>query len=226
MPQNNQKILVVAAHPDDEVLGAGGAICKHVEKGDEVDVLILSDGETSRNSNIDIKGRQLDAKKAAKILKVKNLFLEQLPDNKFDSLPLLDIVKIVEKHLDKIKPQTVYTHQPYDLNIDHQLTFRAVLTACRPQPGFFVKKLLSFEVLSSSEWQIKEKNSIFCPTVYEDISNFIETKIAALKAYQKELKKYPHPRSEEGVKILAQYRGMESGYQFAEAFQLFRELYD
>lgn len=221
------KILIVVAHPDDEVLGVGGTILKHVKNGDEANILILGDGVTSRGSRPkELKNRISQAKKAARILGVKNIVLETLPDNKFDSVPLLGIVKIIEKALDKFKPDTVYTHFGEDLNIDHRLVFQAVLTACRPQPKFFVKNLLSFEVLSSTEWQVKNKKSLFCPTHYNDISDFIDKKIAAMEIYKKELKPHPHPRSKEGIKILAQFRGMEVGYKHAEAFQVVRVLSD
>jgi len=221
------KIFVIAAHPDDEVLGCGGTILDYVKKGDQVNILILGDGETARQkSKVDIQKRRKQAERAGKLLGVKQLFLESLPDNQFDSLPLLEIVKLVEKYLEKIKPNIIYTHNPNDLNIDHQLTAKAVLTAARPQPNYFVKKILAFEVLSSTEWQMKDKKHLFYPTVYNDITDFIDRKVEILKIYKHELKKYPHPRSEQGVKALAQYRGIESGYHFAEAFQLIRMLND
>lgn len=219
------KVLIVAAHPDDEVLGAGGTISKHAKSGDQVSVLILGDGVTSRGAGPEeIKRRTDQAKKAADILGVKDIILEALPDNKFDSVPLLDIVKKVEAALDKIKPNIVYTHFSDDLNIDHRLTFQAVLTACRPQPEFFVKKIMSFEILSSTEWQEKKKKSLFCPTYYNDIDDFIDKKIKAMEVYSEELKSYPHPRSKEGIKISAQYRGMEVGLKYAEAFQMVRDI--
>lgn len=221
------KILIVAAHPDDEVLGAGGTILKHVKNGDQASVLILSDGESSRGASAGkIRKRAEQAKKAAKLLGVKKVFLETLPDNKFDSVPLLEIVKKVEKIIYAVKPNIIYTHFSDDLNIDHQITFKAVLTACRPQPKFCVKEIYSFEVLSSTEWQAKKKKSLFCPTDYNDISKFVNGKIKALEAYADELRAHPHPRSKEGVKILAKYRGLEVGYKFAEAFQAVRILSD
>lgn len=222
----SKKILIIVAHPDDEILGVGGTILKHLYNKDKVSVLILSDGETSRDSSADITKRSQQAKKAVQFLGVQNLFLEKFPDNKFDSLPLLNIIKIIEKYLNKIKPSIIYTHHAHDLNIDHQITFQAVLTACRPQPNFFVKKILCFETLSSTEWQIKNPAKSFCPTEYNNIDDFIDKKITALKIYQHELRKYPHPRSVEGIKILAQYRGIQVGCKYAEAFQLIRKLND
>lgn len=218
---------MIAAHPDDEVIGAGGTILKHAKAGDRVSILLLGDGVTSRGANaVDIKKRANQAKLAAKILGAGKVFLETLPDNKFDSVPLLEIVKKVEKIVYAIKPSLVYTHFGDDLNIDHRLTFQAVMTACRPQPKFFVKKILAFEVLSSTEWQAKKKKSLFCPTYYNDIDNFINQKIKAMEVYREELKAYPHPRSKEGIRILAQYRGLEVGYKNAEAFEIVRQLKD
>ncbi len=220
------KVLIVVSHPDDEVLGCGGIILKHISKGDQVYILILSDGETSRDQGVDLVKRESNARKVADMLGVTHLYLEKLPDNQCDAIPLLNVVKIVEGVVKKVQPSIVYTHNSYDLNIDHQIAFRAVLTACRPQPNFFVKRILAFEVLSSTEWQTKERSTLFCPTVYEDITDFIDKKIEVLKIYQDELREYPHPRSIEGVRVLAKYRGIESGYRFAEAFQLIRELKD
>ena len=220
-------ILIIAAHPDDEVLGAGGTILKHVKSGDQVNILILGDGATARGARGNaIKQKAAQAQKAAKILGASRIILASLLDNKFDSLPLLAIVKKIEKVLYKIKPNIIYTHFSDDLNIDHRLTFQAVLTACRPQPDFFVKKILAFEVLSSTEGQDKKPKSLFCPAHYNDIGEFMEGKIRALEVYADELRPYPHPRSREGVKILAQYRGLEVGYKYAEAFQVVRILED
>lgn len=220
------KILVVAAHPDDEVLGAGGMILKNVEAGSRVDILILGDGATSRGASIsEIKKRAAQAWKATQILGAETVILEDLPDNKFDSVPLLEIVKKIEKAIAKIKPDIIYTHFGNDLNIDHRLTFQAVMTACRPQPGFCVKKISSFEILSSTEWQEKSPGGIFCPNEYEDINDFIDKKIEVLeKVYGNELRPYPHSRSIESVKTLARFRGLESGLEFAEAFCLIRKI--
>ena len=217
------KILIIGAHPDDEILGVGGTILKHVKAGDQVKILILGDGETARETG-DIAKRQNQAQTAAMALGVKDLILEKLPDNQFDSMPLLEVVKKIEKVISEFKPEIVYTHHGNDLNIDHQLTFQAVITACRPQPEFFVKKILTFETLSSTEWQNKTSDKIFLPNEYQDISEFIDKKIEILKNYQYELRLYPHPRSAEGIKILAQYRGLEVGFKYAEAFCLIRNI--
>ena len=216
--------MVIAAHPDDEILGAGGTILKHVAERDFLYILILGDGESARDNQGNIQKRVKQAQLVAKKIGAKGLVLEKLPDNKFDSLPLLMITKTVEHTVFEIKPNIIYTHFASDLNIDHRLTFQAVLTACRPQPGFFVKKILSFEVLSSTEWRRKSPQTIFSPTEYVNVSQYIEKKIKLMKIYRDELRSFPHPRSAEGIKTLAHYRGMEVGLDYAEAFQIVRSL--
>lgn len=222
----NHKILVVVAHPDDEILGVGGTILKHVSSGDEVSILILGEGETSRGNIADIHKREAQAKKAAEMLGVRDLVLDKLPDQRFDTLPFLEIVQKIEKEIVRIKPNVIYTHNAYDLNLDHRIIFQAALTASRPAKNNPLKTILSFETLSSTEWQIKDQTSVFLPTEYHDITDVIEKKIEIFKIYRDEVREYPHPRSEEGIRILAKYRGMESAYPYAEAFQVIRRFDD
>lgn len=219
------KILVIAAHPDDEVLGAGGIIAKHVDEGDEVYCLILGQGMMSRNgvTEENITKLRQDAQTASEILGFKEINFSSFPDNSFDSVPLLEIVKEVENYLEKIKPQVIYTHYENDLNVDHRLTFQAVLTACRPCNEFCPKEIYSFEILSSTEWQSKVHNT-FHPNFYVNIKDTVVRKKEALKRYKSEIREYPHSRSSEGVEILARYRGLEAGFEFAEAFCLVRKI--
>jgi len=222
------KILLIAAHPDDEVLGCGGTIAK-LSSNNDIYTLILGEGITSRNISEEEKKKKLKELKkqsaeANKLLGVKRVFFENFPDNKFDTIPLLDIIKSIEKVIQKIKPVEIFTHHYGDLNIDHQLTHRAVLTAVRPDGSPIVKKILSFEVLSSTEWNYQNQNNIFTPNIYIDISETLNKKLEAMKVYTSEIRDYPHPRSLEGIKILAQKRGLEAGLKFAEAFMLIREI--
>ncbi len=170
-----KNVLVVAAHSDDEALGCAGTIAKHVAAGDKVHVIFMTNGVGSRNttSNSDIENRQAAARKSADILGVTSMKHFDFPDNKMDTVPLLDIVKSIENVINKLQPEIIYTHHIGDLNIDHQITHKAALTACRPQPGFCVKEIYAFEVLSSTEWQIPEYLP-FTPNVYIDVSNQIE----------------------------------------------------
>ena len=218
------KILIIAAHPDDEVLGCGGTIAK-LSSNNDIYTLILGEGITSRNISDEEKKKELKELKkqsaeANKLLGVKRVFFENFPDNKFDTIPLLNIIKSIEKVIQKIKPEEIFTHHYGDLNIDHQLTHRAVLAAVRPVGSPIVKKILSFEVLSSTEWNYQNQNNIFTPNIY--ISETLNKKLEAMKCYKSEIRNYPHPRSLEGIKILAQKRGLEAGLKFAEAFTLVR----
>ncbi len=217
-----KKILMIAAHPDDEILGVGGTLIKHVKKGDEVYCLILGEGVTSRGAG-ETETLHKECREAGKIVGFKEIFLSKLPDNKFDSVPLLDIVKEIEKYLEKTKPDIVYTHQGGDVNIDHKLTYEAVMTACRPCNTNCPKEIYSFETLSSTEWQFNDKMQ-FVPNVYINIEEEIEDKIKAMKAYKSEIRDYPHPRSEKGIRILASFRGLQSGLKHVESFRLERKV--
>jgi len=218
-----KKILVVAAHPDDEILGIGGTLIKHVKCKDDVFCLILGEGATSRDGFKDKEVVMLhkQCQEAGKIIGFKEIFLSKLPDNKFDSISLLEVVKKVEKHISKVKPDIIYTHHKGDVNVDHQITYQAVMTACRPCNPACPNEIYSFETLSSTEWQL-DQNMLFTPNVYVDIEKEIETKIKAMKTYKSEIRKYPHPRSVEGIKILASYRGLQSNLKYVEAFRLER----
>lgn len=226
MPKMNppKKVLVIAAHPDDEVLGIGGTLIKHREQGDDVYALILGEGVASRKEDPSLVTEKLSDLKvqawnSGKIIGFKEMWFAELPDNEFDSISLLSVTKIVESYIDKVKPNTIYTHHKNDLNIDHQKTFQAVITACRPCNPNCPKEIITFETLSSTEWQPENG---FNPNLYLDIEKEIETKLLALSEYKLEIRTYPHPRSLEGIKILAQYRGLQSGLKYAEALMIIR----
>lgn len=226
-------ILVIAAHPDDEVLGCGATIAKHTSKGDEVHVLILGQGVMSRTTGAN-KDKERDNKKkltqlkqqaqsAANILGVKALYLHDFPDNSFDTVSLLEIVKVIESYKERIKPSIVYTHHFGDLNIDHRLTFQAVAAAFRPIGAEKTKKILCFEILSSSEW-FRKGSDVFIPNYYVDVNSTLKKKLDALGAYHDEIRDFPHPRSLKAVEALSLVRGSEVGFHHAEAFYLFRSL--
>jgi len=222
-------ILVVAAHPDDEVLGCGGSIAKWTASGNIVHVLIMAEGATSRSSIRDreVKSEELSlleksANSAGKILGVASVKLLDFPDNRMDSLDRLDIIKAIEEEIKRLKPHTVVTHHCGDVNIDHRITHEAVVTACRPQPGHSVRLLLAFEVMSSTEWQPPGSNFVFQPNWFEDVVKTFDLKIKALDCYQSEMRESPHSRSLNNIKNLAQCRGSMIGCEFAEGFMLLR----
>lgn len=222
-----KSILVVAAHPDDEVLGCGGYIANHVRLGDEVFVTFLSDGVTSRLGNLglqEIESRRSAARLASKVLGVSDVKFGDFPDNKLDASPLLEVIKSIEAVVEQIRPQTVLTHFGGDLNIDHRIVNQAVLTACRPAPKQGVKEILFFEVPSSTEWQVPTEGEAFAPNWFEDISQTLELKIKALLMYEHELREWPHPRSVKAVEHLAHWRGASCGVDAAEAFVLGRRI--
>ncbi len=230
-------VLVVAAHPDDEILGMGGTILKHKKKGDAVRVIFLATGITSRRStkhrnstkyelsesetkimNNEIQSLQKNAISALKLLKVNDVDFYSFPDNEMDTVSLLQIVKTIEKEISSFHPDLIYTHHKNDLNVDHQVSYRAVLTACRPINKQI--ELISFEVPSSTEWNYP---IIFCPNYFVDISKELTQKINALRMYKNEIKKFPHPRSAKYLKINAERWGSISGNIASEAFEIIRK---
>jgi LmbE family N-acetylglucosaminyl deacetylase len=220
--------LVVVAHPDDEVLGCGATLARLSKEGNKVITLILGEGATSRIGAKDLprrekelKGLKEEAVKANRLLGVKKVFFEDLPDNRFDEVPLLDIIKKIAKIKDLIKPTIILTHHRNDLNIDHRMTYNAVLTAFRPIKGERAKEIYSFEVLSSTEWNYPNN---FTPNFYLNAAQNFDKKIKAMKAYKREIRKWPHPRSVKAIKALAQKRGSEVGLEFAEAFEMIRRV--
>jgi LmbE family N-acetylglucosaminyl deacetylase len=225
MSFNPKRVLIVAAHPDDEVLGCGGTIAKHANNGDRVYVAALADGVSSRKG-YKLSKKQIRKKefiKAAKMMGVSKTFYFGYKDQRLDTISLLKITQRIEKIINKIKPDIIYTHHKNDLNMDHRIAFDAVLTACRPKIGQSVREILSFEIPSSTEWNYPH---MFTPNVFIEISATINKKIMALESYQSEVDgcKYPCPTSPKAVRILAQKRGCEAGMEFTEAFELVRSL--
>lgn len=223
-------IFVVAAHPDDEILGVGATVAKHAAKGDKVYAMILGEGQTSRGNHREdipheiVEELHKNTLESAKEVGYEQVFFADFPDNRFDNVDLLDIVKVVEKKIKELKPEVIYTHYSGDLNIDHQYTARAVLTATRPIGDYCVKEIYAFETLSSSEWNFDyTAQPAFSPNVYVDITDFYEKKENAMKCYVSELCEFPHPRSLEGMDVLSKARGMSVGMKRAEAFMLIRK---
>ncbi|SMM99280.1 hypothetical protein SPONN_402 [uncultured Candidatus Thioglobus sp.] len=210
------KVLIIAAHQDDEVLGCGATIAKHSKNGDKVQVIFIADGFSSRdNTN---NNRDNSATQVAKILGCKKPIFANLPDNQLDSIPLLEIVKKIEITINDFLPNIIYTHHFGDLNIDHQITHKAVMTACRPQPNFCVKEIYSFEILSATHWQSPSMGNVFIPNYFIDITGFMDKKIQALQCYDAEIREFPHARSYQTIQSMAKFRGSLIGIEIAEAF--------
>jgi LmbE family N-acetylglucosaminyl deacetylase len=221
---------VIAAHPDDEVLGCGGTIARLAEAGCAVHILLLADGESARDVepavNITelVKTRSKKAEQACAVLGCASTKTTRLPDNRLDSVELLEIVKLVEKFVDQYHPTIVITHHRGDVNIDHRIVHDAVLAACRPEPNHCTKELLFFEVSSSTEWQTPDAEESFHPNYFVDITSTVQKKLKALEVYESEMREVPHPRSLKAVEALSQWRGATAGVEAAEAFVLGRKL--
>jgi len=229
---NNKKVLIVVAHPDDEILGIGGTINKLVtELNSFVKVIILGEGITSRGSVKEDFNNELAIHKkniiAAKdILGYHEIKTFNFPDNKFDTVPLLDIIKEIENVKNNFKPEVIFTHHGGDVNIDHQRTFDAVITACRPIENESVKSIITFETVSGTEWRASSDPRHFIPNLFVEISESdLRAKINAMESYEFEKRSYPHPRSPEALRIRAQMWGVANGLKLAEAFQTIRVLH-
>ena len=212
---SNKKILVVAAHPDDEILGIGGTICKHVSEKDDVYVCIVTKAYEPEWTEKYIEEKIVEQKKVDKILDVKKRINLDLPTVKLNTIPTGKLNKKITKVIDMVKPDIVYTHFEHDLNYDHTLILRACMVATRPPKNI---KIVCFETLSETEWN----NQAFKPNLWVDISKYMNKKIKAFETYKSEVKKYPHPRSRGGIEILAKKRGTEAFMKYAEALKTIR----
>lgn len=227
----NKRILVVVAHPDDEVLGLGGTIHKlNKDYGSNVRVIILGEGITARSDNRNLekwKSELLVHRSNIETARIEigyhSLRVYDFPDNRFDTVALLDIIKVIEKEKEEFKPEVIFTHHGGDLNIDHQRTFEAVITACRPLKEEIVKTIITFETMSGTEWRASSDPKHFVPNLFFEIDEKgLNAKIKAMESYEFEKRDYPHPRSPEALKIRAQMWGIANGVEMAEAFQLIR----
>jgi LmbE family N-acetylglucosaminyl deacetylase len=227
----NKRILVVVAHPDDELLGLGGTINKLVKDFNcYVKVVILGEGLTSRSGERDLQKwkneletHRNNIKAAQKIIGYQELSVHHIADNRFDSVNLLDIIKIIEKEKTDFNPEYIFTHHGGDVNIDHQRTFEAVITATRPLEDEGTKGIFAFETPSGTEWRASTDPHHFIPNIFVELSEEnVQSKIKGMECYEFEKRKYPHPRSPEALFILAQKNGIQIGFKFAEAFMLVR----
>ena len=221
-------VLVVAAHPDDELLGCGGTAARLAHEGHSVYMAILGEGITSRTAKREdadasaLKGLKNCSQRVAELLGVKDLSLHGLPDNRFDSLPLLDVIKVVEGLIERWRPAAIYTHHGGDLNVDHQVVSRAVLTATRPTEDHPVHELYMFEIASSTEWAFQQLSPAFRPNVFVDIEKTLSLKLEGMRQYESEARKFPHPRSSEALTAIAERWGSVVGRKAAEAFEAVR----
>lgn len=222
------KVLVIAAHPDDEVLGCGGTIARLAKEGHDVHIAILGEGITSRFAGREladpdqVRGLHDRSRQAARLLGAREPDLFCFADNRFDTIPLLDVVKTIEGLVEKISPRVIYTQHGGDLNVDHRIVFQATLTAARPKAGSCVEAIFAYEVPSSTEWAFHKFEPAFRPNVFKDIGKTLEVKLRAMEIYDSETRKPPHPRSREVLSAIARRWGSVAGLDAAEAFELVR----
>jgi N-acetylglucosamine malate deacetylase 1 len=218
------RVLVVAAHPDDEVLGMGGTIALHTARGDEVRVLVVTDGSSTQYpGDAELRAqKEGEALRAAAELGITDYVHLDLPDMRLDTLAHVDVNRVVEEHVREHAPQVVYTVQP-DVNQDHRVLFDSVAVATRPVPGQVVRRVLTYAPASSTEWT-PAAVSWFVPNWYVDVAETLERKLAAFACYATEQRDYPHPRSERAIRATAEFHGTTCGCEYAEPFVLIRSL--
>lgn len=227
----NKKIMIVVAHPDDELLGLGATMHKLIDEYDvQTHVVILGEGITSRGNkrdpvlwNKELKIHKQNIKDAQAAIGYHSVNTYDFPDNRFDTVALLDLIKVIEKEKKQFQPEIIFTHHGGDLNIDHQRTFEAVMTATRPMKDEVVKTIITFETPSGTEWQASSDPRRFVPNLFIEVSEKdVEAKIKGMESYEFEKREWPHPRSGEALKSIAKERGCRIGRNYAENFQVLR----
>lgn len=217
---------MLAPHADDEVLGCGGVIARHVHDGDETAVAILTNaalGAPDKYSPAEIMQLREEARSAHLVMGVHNTLFEDLPAPRLDTVPMFRIVDTITRIIKRQQPHVVYIPHCDDLHLDHWAINRAAQVACRPRSGSTVRRLLAYETPSETEWGNVRPGEAFVPNWFVDISRFLEQKLRAMQCYASQLKSFPDPRSLEGIKALATWRGATAGFEAAESFMLIRE---
>lgn len=220
------RVLVIAPHPDDEVLGCGGTIVKHAQGGDKVYLCIVTKAYPPEWSEDEIKERREEVLSANQILGIKKTYFLDFPTVRLDTVPQKELNDSIARVVGEVKPEVVYIPHRGDINKDHCLVFDAAMVALRPEPGTVVRKVLSYETLSETEWAAPFSENIFIPNLFVDISKTLEIKLEAMSAYKTEVKEFPHPRSLQAISALAKRRGSTVGVRAAEAFMLIKEIWD
>jgi LmbE family N-acetylglucosaminyl deacetylase len=217
-------VLVFASHPDDEILGAGATLAGHASRGDEVHAVVLAEGASSRYSETMQQALQKAGLRAAEEIGFASIRFEGLPDQRLDTVPLIEITQGLEAILEELDPEVVYTHFPGDVNVDHGVVARAVWTACRPYRFPRIRRLVAFETPSSTEWAWPLPDGVFSPTLFVEVSATIDAKLAAMECYSAELRDYPHPRSTRALRQRAEFWGSVVDRSAVEPFVILREI--
>ena len=217
-------VVVVAAHPDDEVLGVGATLAKHARAGDDVHAVVLADGATSRYEERMVDELKLGGIEASRHIGLTSVRFDAFPDQRLDQIPLIDLTQHLEQVLSDLQPAVVYTHFGGDVNLDHGMVAQAVWTACRPYSLRTVRLIAAFETPSSTEWGAQIRGTDFRPNLFVDVTSTIDDKLSAMACYTSELRDYPHPRSLQALRERASHWGSVVGVGAAEAFVILRDL--
>jgi len=223
------QVLVIAAHPDDETIGAGGTIARHVARGDQVYWCVVTQGYSPPWSEETLAAARRQIDDVQEVLGIQEVFIQEVflcgfPTVKLNTVPHIDLCSALQRVVDQVQPEVVYMTPRDDINQDHRIVYEATLVATRPLPGSPVRRVLSYEISPTSRFGLPSGSSGFVPNVFVDISQYLDKKLKALSCYKTELREYPHPRSLEGLRLLAEERGLSVGLKAAECFQLIREL--
>lgn len=217
-------VLVIAAHPDDEILGGGATFARHADGGDEVHAVILSEGASARYDLEMAEHLRQCAERSAAIIGFSSIQFLGLPDQRLDTLAMIDVTQALEPLVEEFRPETVYTHTPVDVNSDHGAVAHATWTACRPYSTPWIREILHFETPSSTEWALPVPANAFVPQRFVDVSSTLQRKLDAMACYTSELRPYPHPRSLEALRERAARWGSQTGLGEAEAFVVMRSM--
>jgi len=214
------RTLIISAHPDDEVIGAGGTIARHVSNGDDMYWCIVTEAHTPPWPEGTLAAAREQVEAVRKLLGIRETFFCGFPTVELNTVPYRELCSALTRIIQQTQPVVVYTTPYEDINLDHRIVYDATLVATRPLAGNSVRRLLAYEISTTNRFG----QHVFSPNVFVDISDFLNKKLEALACYTAELREFPHPRSLEGVELLARERGLSIGVRAAECFQLIREI--
>lgn len=222
--KSGRRVLVIAPHPDDETIGAGGALARHIALGDELFWCIVTQGYSPPWSEESLihAGEQID--QVQKVYGFQKVFRLGFPTVRLNTIPHIDLCTAIQNVMKEVMPDIVYTTSRNDINPDHRIVYDCTLVAVRPLPGNVVRRILSYELGYTGLFGVPAGASMFQPNVFVDITSHMEKKLTAMSCYETELREAPHPRSIEGIKLFARSRGLSMGFEFAECFELVREI--
>jgi len=218
------RVVVIGAHPDDELLGAGATLAMLVRAGAQVHAAVVCDAASGRRSPGVAAALERDGQRAAEIMGFASLRFLRLPGQRLDTVPAADLTELIGGVLDDIRPQVLYTHVPDDVDIDHGLVARAAWRACRPDSRDGPHRFAAFEAPSSAEWAWAAEGNGLRPNLFVDVADTLDTKIAALECYETKARDYPHPSSMRALRERAAFWGSQVGCGAAEPFRILRQV--